>query len=339
MAQAWFEKRERGSGWGMRVARTLVLALGRRTGRALLWPITAYFFCFLREGRVGLRRYYVALEGRQPSLRTLFAHYLTFARTVLDRAYLLARHPDAPPYEIRGFEAVSPYLDQGLGAVLIGAHLGSFEAARAAASLRPELKVQVIMNVGVSRKLNETLGALDPGAQDSILSLGGAASLLRVKEILAEGGLVGLMGDRPLGDEPTYEAEFLGRVARFPLGPLRLAATLQVPVFFFTALYRGAATGACRYELVFEPLCGPAPEVALRGEWMRRLGERYVETLQAYCRAAPDNWFNFYDFWQVPDNGSPRRPTPGYGRDDRVGPRAPMERSDASQDVGARGER
>ncbi len=339
MARAWFEKRERGSGWGIRIARTLALALGRRTGRALLWPITAYFFCFLPEGRAGLRRYYEALDGRRPSRRTVFAHYLTFARTILDRAYLLARHRDAPPYEIRGFEAVIPCLERGRGAVLLGAHLGSFEAARAAASLRPQLKVQVIMNVGVSRKLNEALAALDPAAQDSILSLGGAASLLRVKEILAEGGLVGLMGDRPLGGEPTYEARFLGRTARFPLGPLRLAATLQVPVFFFTALYRGAASGACRYELVFEPLCDPAPEAALRGEWMRRLGERYVETLQAYCRVAPDNWFNFYDFWQVQDGGPPRGSAPGDGGDDRVGGRAPMERSDASQDVGARGER
>lgn len=339
MAQAWFEKRERGSGWGLRIGRTLALALGRRTGRALLWPITAYFFCFLREGRVGLRRYYEALEGRPPSLQALFAHYLTFARTILDRAYLLARHPDAPPYDIRGFEAVSPFLGPGRGAVLLGAHLGSFEAARAAASLRPDLKVQVIMNVGVSRKLNEALGVLDPGAQDSILSLGGAASLLRVKEILADGGLVGLMGDRPLGGELTYEAEFLGRMARFPLGPLRLAATLQVPVFFFTALYRKAASGACCYELVFEPLCGPAPEAALRGEWMRRLGERYVDTLQAYCRAAPDNWFNFYDFWQVQDVGPPRRAAPGDGGPGRVGGRAPMERPDAPRDVGARGER
>jgi predicted LPLAT superfamily acyltransferase len=25
--------------------------------------------------------------------------------------------------------------------------------------------------------------------------------------------------------------------------------------------------------------------------------ERYVATLEALCREAPYNWFNFYDFW------------------------------------------
>jgi predicted LPLAT superfamily acyltransferase len=25
---------------------------------------------------------------------------------------------------------------------------------------------------------------------------------------------------------------------------------------------------------------------------------RYVERLEHYCRLAPYNWFNFYDFWR-----------------------------------------
>ena len=25
--------------------------------------------------------------------------------------------------------------------------------------------------------------------------------------------------------------------------------------------------------------------------------QRYVSTLEALCREAPYNWFNFYDFW------------------------------------------
>ncbi len=338
MARAWFERRERGSRWGLRVARVLALRFGRRAGRAVLWPITAYFFCFHPEGRAGLRRYYEALEGRRPTLGTLFAHYLTFARTVLDRAYLLARHRDAPRYEIRGFEAVGRYLDEGQGVIVLGAHLGSFEAARAAAFLRPQLKVQVIMHAGVSPKLNETLMALNPDAQESVAPLGGPTSLLAIKEFLAQGGLVGLMGDRALADEATYAADFLGREAHFPSGPLRLAAALRAPVFFFSALYRGPVEGVCRYELVFEPLCGPAPGTGARGEWMRQLGERYVRTLQAYCRLAPDNWFNFYDFWQAQSGDRPRR-RPARDGDDAAGVcgGSPMDRPGTPKDLGTRG--
>jgi predicted LPLAT superfamily acyltransferase len=28
--------------------------------------------------------------------------------------------------------------------------------------------------------------------------------------------------------------------------------------------------------------------------------KRYAELLDQYCRAAPYNWFNFFDFWRPP---------------------------------------
>ncbi len=338
MAQVWFEKRERGSRWALRAVRAVALRAGRRTARVLLWPITAYFFLALREGRIGLRRYYQALDGQRPTLGRLFGHYLTFARTVLNRVYLLASHRDAPRYEIRGFEAVASYLDCGQGVLLLGAHLGSFEAARAAAFLRPGLKIQIIMNTKVSRQLNEILMALNPEARESVVPLGGPASLLRVREFLAHGGLVGLMGDRVVAGETTYSADFLGATASFPLGPLRLAAALRAPVFFFTALYHAPVDGACRYELLFEPLCGPAPDVRARGEWMRQLGERYAQTLERFCRLAPDNWFNFYDFWQAPGaDASCRRATRDPGGGDGPGSEQPVDGSHATEDLGGRG--
>ncbi|WP_298140012.1 hypothetical protein [Acidiferrobacter sp.] len=338
MAQAWFEKRERGSHWSLRTARTLALRLGRRTARVWLMPVTAYFFCASREGRAGLRHYYQALDGRRPTLARLFRHFLTFARTILDRAYLLARHRDAPHYEIRGFEAVTSCLDRGQGAILLGAHLGSFEAARAAAFLRPGLKVRVIMHTGVSRTLNEIVTALRPETRESVVRLDGPAALLGVREFLGDGGLIGLMGDRTVEGEATYPAEFLGATARFPMGPVRLAAALRAPVFFFTALYRGPVEGICRYELVFEPLCGPAPDAPARAEWMRQLGERYAQILEKYCRLAPDNWFNFYDFWQTPDARA-SHPRPGRDPDGRecVRHRPPLDGCGVAQDRGARG--
>jgi predicted LPLAT superfamily acyltransferase len=31
--------------------------------------------------------------------------------------------------------------------------------------------------------------------------------------------------------------------------------------------------------------------------WLNDIMSRYVARLEHYCRAAPFNWFNFYDFW------------------------------------------
>ena len=32
---------------------------------------------------------------------------------------------------------------------------------------------------------------------------------------------------------------------------------------------------------------------------VRQWVQRYVERLEVYCRHAPDNWFNFYEFWDA----------------------------------------
>jgi predicted LPLAT superfamily acyltransferase len=35
-----------------------------------------------------------------------------------------------------------------------------------------------------------------------------------------------------------------------------------------------------------------------RDSMTRHVLQRYAERLEHYCRIAPYNWFNFYDFWR-----------------------------------------
>jgi predicted LPLAT superfamily acyltransferase len=74
-----------------------------------------------------------------------------------------------------------------------------------------------------------------------------------------------------------------------------MAAMLQRPVFFMTGLYLGGN----RYRIHFEPLADfsdtPRSE---RAAAMQAAQQRYAERLSHYCRLAPYNWFNFFDFWE-----------------------------------------
>jgi predicted LPLAT superfamily acyltransferase len=71
-----------------------------------------------------------------------------------------------------------------------------------------------------------------------------------------------------------------------PLSAFRVATALGAPVLLGLGLYRGGN----RYDVHFERLDRP-------GDAAADLLARYVERLEHYCRAAPYNWFNFYDFW------------------------------------------
>ncbi len=310
----WVDAPERGDARLLRLLRRLALTLGRRRTRPLLLPITLYFYARGAPARRALARYYEAL-GLAPTSRRLFRHHLAFAETILDRVYLWAGRDDAPALRVRGLEALQQERAQGRGCVLLGAHFGSFEAARAAARDEPRLRMQVVMHEGLSQALNDTVAVLHPGVRGQVAPLGSAQDLLRLRETLEEGGLVGLMGDRVVPGEAVYEALFLGRGTAFPLAPLRLAAALRAPVFFFAARYRPAVAGARDYELVCERLAAPAPGGPERAAWLQDLGERYVQTLARQCREIPDNWFNFYDFWhdEAGRPGTPDRGVSGAG--------------------------
>ena len=67
-------------------------------------------------------------------------------------------------------------------------------------------------------------------------------------------------------------------------------------------LYRGGRDYDLRFVEIadFGALAG-ATTAGARDAAIRAALERYVATLEALCREAPYNWFNFYDFWADAD--------------------------------------
>jgi predicted LPLAT superfamily acyltransferase len=268
------------------------LRLGRGAARILLRIIAAYFLAFGSSARAASREYLTRCQGGAPTLAELYRLFFSFATTVHDRVFFLRNRFDLFQIEVHGAE-----LFDERGAFLMGAHLGSFEALRAAARLKHR-KVAMAMYEDNARKISAVLAAINPALESDIVGLGHLGSMLDLQERLEGGALVGVLADRTLGDEAVIDVDFLGAPAPFPTGPMRMAAALRQRVIFMTGLYRGGN----RYEIHFEPLVDfSAAEGTQRGERERAVREavvRYAQRLEHYCRAAPDNWFNFHRFWR-----------------------------------------
>ena len=121
--------------------------------------------------------------------------------------------------------------------------------------------------------------------------------MLKVNERLAQGDVVGMLADRTLSDDTLHPVQVLGATAYLPEGPFRMAALLQRPVLFMTGLYLGDN----RYAIHFEPLMDfSSVERGQRDAAVQTALARYAALLDQYCRKAPYNWFNFFDFWRPP---------------------------------------
>jgi predicted LPLAT superfamily acyltransferase len=287
----WLERPERGSVAAIRLAVWLMLKLGRPASRLLLYPICAYFVLFSRRARRASAGYLRRVLGRRGNV---FRHYHTFAATILDRLYFLAGRYGEFDITMHASEETQALLRSRGGCILLGSHLGSFEALRARSVADGVPPVNMLMYVDNAGKMNGALRSLAPEIESRIIPLGNPDSLLRVHECLARGEIVGILGDRAWRNERTWSCEFLGAPARFPLGPLLLAGLLQAPVVLCFGLYRGGR----RYEIHLERF---ADAVTLdrreREASVRPWVERYARRLEHHCRAAPYNWFNFYDYW------------------------------------------
>jgi predicted LPLAT superfamily acyltransferase len=131
---------------------------------------------------------------------------------------------------------------------------------------------------------------------DSIIPVGEPETMLHAKECLDAGGLVGMLGDRALKHEKVVPCQFLGHTAQFPAGPMLLASILKVPVVLFFCLYRGGGRYDINFELFAETVTIPRED---RAQGLQEWTQRYAHRLEAYCQMAPNNWFNFYDFWET----------------------------------------
>lgn len=291
MTAPWRRAPERSHRLALRLMRLIALGLGRRAARIVLHPVSLYFLAFGPRARRASRAYLARALGRRATLADLYRHFYTFAATVLDRVYLLNGRLELFALTPHGEPGLQAELAHGSGALLVGAHLGSFEALRTRGRRATGLRVAMVMYEDNARMLNEALEAISPAVRQDVIALGRLDSMLRVRDLLAQGGIAGVLGDRALReDEELRTVPFLGAPARFPLGPMRMAAILHCRVLFMAGLYLGAN----RYALHLEPFAdfsspGTSPEAAL---------EAYVACLERYCRLAPYNWFNFYDFWE-----------------------------------------
>ena len=291
----WRHQQERSNLAILRLMVWISLTLGRRIGRLVLYGIALYFLFFSPQARRASRAYLGRALGRWAEWSDGYRHVLSFASTIHDRVYLLNGRFDLFDIEVHGAEALHAVLARQPGALLIGAHLGSFEVLRAVGRGRAGLKVAMLMYEDNARKINTTLEAINPAASEDIIALGRLESMLEARDKLDSGYLVGLLADRGLADEATREHAFLGQPASFPIGPFRIAAMLRRPVFFMTGLYLGGN----RYRIHFEPLADfSRVEPGARDAAIVQAQAQYVARLEHYCRLAPYNWFNFFDFWQ-----------------------------------------
>jgi predicted LPLAT superfamily acyltransferase len=293
LTQEWVTRPERGSLRAIKLGVRAALLMGRPAARLFLYPICLYFLASSPSASKNARAYLARVLRRKPRLGDIFAHFLTFASCVLDRVFLLNEQAEKFDIQVHGEEIVQRIEKQGGGCILFGAHFGSFEAARVIGRAHSDVPISLLMYEENAKKIRAALAAINPLLETEVIGLGRLDSLIAVAERLRQGHFIGVLADRNVDGKDMVRYPFLGAPAAFPQGPFRVAMLLRTPVVMMAGVYRGGG----RYDVYFESLADAYAPPGGGDAWLDRAMRQYVARLEHFCREAPYNWFNFYDFW------------------------------------------
>ena len=292
----WLRIPERGSVLGILVFVWAITLGGRRVARAILWPVMLYYYASSGRARRASREL-LRRVGHPAGAREVFGHLLRFGQVALDRLLFVQGRASSMQLELGPVDLFEELQQSPRGALLLGAHVGSFEAMAGMARDRA-LHVNAVVDTRNSRMLMGVLERLDPSLPERLIDLGAdrLAAIFEIRRRLEQGQHVAVLADRSTPGERSTVVPFMGRDARLPTGPYVLAATLGCPVYFVAAIYRGGDRYEIHAERLFARVKLPRGnrETALREHVMH-----YAERLEALARREPLNWFNFYDFWHL----------------------------------------
>ena len=289
---------ERGTVFGIRAAFRFATLFGRTAVKPVVAAIALWYVLFDRAVVAASRSWLQRVSGRPVGFRDVFRHVRTFAQVTLDKVFLLTDHTRALRFSRTGHELLAAQQATGRGAILIGAHLGSYEAMRAASD-EDALEIEILGYFANARMINTLLAELNPKSAARVIHLGDdpVGVMARVNDSLAAGRFIAVMADRTGLSDRVIRVPFFGQAAAFASGPFLMASVLRCPVYLVFGLYRAPN----RYELHCErfaeriELPRRTRDIALR-DWVGR----YAARVEHFARQAPENWFNFFDLWATP---------------------------------------
>lgn len=147
--------------------------------------------------------------------------------------------------DVQGLESYRRARSLRKGAILVTAHLGTFEAGLAALA-GEEKRVHVVFKRDASpafeklrARLHQVLGVVEAPIDD------GMGSWLALRDALQRDEVVVMQGDRAVPGQRSQVVEFLHGHVRLPTGPVRLAMLTEAPIVPVFAL----PTGKARYRV------------------------------------------------------------------------------------------
>ncbi len=305
----WAQLEEYSALWGMRILLRIYLLFGRTVLQVFLYPVVIYYWMINRSGRRASESYLNRVAKFTPALKLnssplcSYKHFISFANAIIDKLAAWSGALSLADVKYHGRDQMLAETKKGRGVVLLGSHLGNLEVCRVIADLDQCIHINVLVHTKHAEKFNQLLNQYNDKSRLNLIQVTeiNAATSILLNDKIDNGELVIIAADRTAvgHSQRVAEVDFLGAKALFPQGPFILASLLKCPVYTVFCL-KQQDKHVIYFDYFSAVLKFPRKN---REQAMQQTIQNYAERLQYYCLKEPLQWFNFFDFWCVVNDG------------------------------------
>ena len=251
--------------------------------------VTFYYYLFSPTKKYLLSFYQNALgKTLSESKKLARQNYYIFGQTLVDRfAFLMGKDKEYKS-ESNGGEHLQSLVEKGKGGILISGHVGNWELAGNLMKGKYNAKINVLMYQAEAEKLQEFFENKTGGVDFNIIAIKNDFShIIKIHSALKRNEFICLHADRNMPDAKTIEMNFFNKKAKFPHGPFQLCSKFDAPVCYVF----NVKTDKYFYSL--------SSTEAIEGKHTPEFyAKKYIEVFEQKCLEHPEQWFNFYDFYE-----------------------------------------
>lgn len=255
--------------------------------------VVPFYMLLARRGYRSMYHYFRLRHG-YGAVRSFCGVYLNhyrFGQVIIDRfaAYAGRRFQMEPD----GYSEFERAVSAPQGIVILSCHVGNYELA-GYTFRSTEKRYSALVYSGEAQAVMENRQRLLQHNNMRMIPVSSDMSHVFVlNEALANGEIVSIPADRLFGSPRYVECDFLGSKARFPLGPYALALQREAPTLALFVMKESAY----RYKVYIRRIEADPLPYKNRKEQAANLAQHFAYELETILRKYPEQWFNYYEFW------------------------------------------
>lgn len=289
-----WQGKSKGTPLGYRIFVWVLKNFGVLSAYFLLRFVVLYYFLFsFKASReiYNLYRYRLGY-GRLNSISKLYKNYYLLGQSIIDKVVVMSGIKNKFSFDFDGEENLLKITGLQRGGMLLSAHIGNWDVAGHLFK-RLETRINIVLYDGEHEQIKEYLERVTGKRNVNIIIIKNDLShIYAISDAFTNNELVCMHADRFIEGNKTLSADFLGETARFPMGPFLLASKFKVPVSFVFAVKEN--------KLHYHFFASEIKEYTNPGKdaVMQEMLNDYAAEMGKKLKQYPEQWFNYYNFWQ-----------------------------------------